>query len=87
MGHSSQVRGKAACADRHFSQSKWPSARIVDIDIDTRTCSAARPSFVLTQTYCVLESARRVVLGTLGVSVRFLFLFSQDKVPGVKPMD
>ena len=36
MGHSSQVRGKAACADRHCSQSKWPSARIVDIDIDTR---------------------------------------------------
>ena len=36
MGHSSQVRGKAACADRHCSQSKWPSARIADLDIDTR---------------------------------------------------
>ena len=32
MGHSSQVRGKSACADRHCSQSKWPSARIADID-------------------------------------------------------
>ena len=35
MGHSSQVRGKSACADRHCSQSKWPSARIADIDIGT----------------------------------------------------
>ena len=31
----------------------------------TRTCSTARPSFVLTQqTYCVFESILRVVLGT-----------------------
>ena len=35
MGHSSQVRGKSARADRHCSQSKWPSARIADIDIGT----------------------------------------------------
>ena len=35
MGPLSQVRGKSACADRHCSQSKWPSARIADIDIGT----------------------------------------------------
>ena len=42
----------------------------------TRTCSTARPSFVLTQqTYCVFESILRVVLGTRRATRREVFVW------------